>query len=258
MARLDALVPPTRPVGLAPGPVLFAQHAYPPNRLGLCGPADAPALIGGAGAGAEDELRNLAAGFDGAYPYLRMIAEENGLPDPLDRRVVEAYWLGNDLTATVRPRALHRQAAERFRSRMTPSDWRWLEAAVAGGSRPTHAFHVLEIFPRVGLLRGESAPILETIDACRIRWGTVLSTGNDRLVVSAPHLELQGGELRIGPARVETVTAWSDASGPLGGVQAGDLVSLHWGWACSRLSPQQCANLTGWTHAAVRSANRAM
>ena len=30
-------------------------------------------------------------------PYLRLIAAANGIADPLDRRVVEAYWLGNGL-----------------------------------------------------------------------------------------------------------------------------------------------------------------
>jgi hypothetical protein len=114
------------------GPVLFARYAYPPNRLGLCGPADAPALLDGAAAGADRELRELARGFEGAYPYLQLIAAQNDLPDPLDERVVDAYWLGSDLTAAVRPRAMHRDLVERFRGRMPIGDWRWLEAALAG------------------------------------------------------------------------------------------------------------------------------
>lgn len=243
---------------LASGPVLFARYAYPPNRLGLCGPADAPALVEGALAEADRELRNLALGFEGAYPYLRLIANQNGLADPLDRRVVEAYWLGNDLTARVQPRRLHGEVVDRFRSRIAPKDWPWLEAAVTGGSRPTHAFHVFEIFPRVGLLRGGSAPILETIDACRIRWGTVLAVEGDKLAVSSPRLEIHDGVLRIGAAVAETVSAWRDMSGPMGSLRPGDIVSLHWGWACSRLSPEQYINLVRWTDTAIRSANRAI
>ncbi|MGZ8562186.1 MAG: DUF6390 family protein, partial [Candidatus Limnocylindria bacterium] len=181
--------------GAVPGPVLFARYAYPPNRLGLCGPADAPALHDGAIAGADRELRELARGFEGAYPYLRLIADENAVSDPLDARVVEAYWLGNELTANVRPRALHRDIDHRFRARMTGSDWRWLEEAVGAGSQPVHAFHVLEIFPRAGLLRGGAGPILDTMDACRIRWGTLVSVHGDQLVVNAPRLELVDGAL---------------------------------------------------------------
>jgi hypothetical protein len=248
---------PRRPVAV-PGPVLFARYAYPPNRLGLCGPADAPALHDARIAGADRELRNLARGFEGAYPYLRLIAAENDLPDPLDSRVVEAYWLGSDLTARVRPRAMHRDIDHRFRDRMTAKDWRWLEGAVAGGSRPIHAFHVLEIFPRAGLIRGGAGPILETMDACRIRWGTLVSAHGDQLVVNAPRLELADGALRIGPARPETVTGWWDESGPLGGAEPGDPVSLHWGWACDRLAPGQLERLVRWTGAALAIANQAM
>ena len=241
-----------------PGPVLFARYAYPPNRLGLCGPADAPALHDGAIAGADGELRKLARGFEGAYPYLRLIADENGLPDPLDPRVVDAYWLGSELTARVRPRALHRDVGRRFRDRMTASEWRWLEGAVAGGSRPIHAFHVLEIFPRAGFMRGGAGPILDTMDACRIRWGTLISAHGDRLVVNAPRVELVDGALCIGPAQPETVTGWWNASGLLGGARPGDPVSLHWGWACDRLSPGQLERLVRWTGAALAIANHAI
>ncbi|CAN5567481.1 hypothetical protein BH23CHL8_BH23CHL8_01340 [soil metagenome] len=75
----------------ASGPILFARYAYGPNRLGLCGPDDTDALFGeGSTDGDERELRELARGFEGALPYLQLIARANAIPDPLDRRVVEA------------------------------------------------------------------------------------------------------------------------------------------------------------------------
>ena len=237
------------------GPVLFARYAYPPNRLGLCGPDDAPGLLHGASEGVDRQLRELARGFEGAYPYLRLIADENGLADPLDARVVDAYWLGSSLTAAVRPRAMHRDLVDRFRGRMAISDWRWLEAALAGGSRPVHAFHVLEIFPRIGLMRGgRPDPIVETMDACRIRWGRVLEVIGDRLVVKARLLELLDGRLKLGPARAEEAAGW------LGGTALvpGDWVSLHWSWVCDRLSSSQVARLAAWTDLALASANRSL
>jgi hypothetical protein len=241
-----------------PGPVLFARYAYPPNRLGLCGPDDAPALHAGALAGANRELRELARGFEGAYPYLSLIAHENGISDPLDRRVVEAYWLGGDLSARIAPRSLHRNVSDRFRGRMTPGEWRWLERAVAAGSRPIHAFHVLEVFPRAGLMRGDVAPIVETMDSCRVRWGRLVRAIGDQLVVSASRLEVVDGALGIGAERIETVTGWYDGSGLLGGARPGDPISLHWGWACDRLSRPQLDRLTAWTAAALRIANQAI
>jgi hypothetical protein len=240
------------------GPILFSRYAYPPNRLGLCGPADAPAMHDAAAASADRELRELATGFEGAYPYLQLIARENRVDDPLSRDVVEAYWLGNALTARVGARALHHDVDERFHGRVGRRDWAWLELAVGGGSHPVHAFHVLEIFPRAGLMRGGEGPILETMDACRIRWGTVLAVEPGQLVVAAPRLAMVDGRLQIGPAQVETVLAWWDAEGPLGGAAEGESVSLHWGWACDRLDTRQLQGLMTWTARAVDIANRAI
>jgi Family of unknown function (DUF6390) len=240
------------------GPILFSRYAYPPNRLGLCGPADAPAVRDAATAGADGELRELARGFEGAYPYLQLIARENRVEDPLSRDVVEAYWLGNALTARVGPRALHRDVDQRFRGRVDRGDWAWLELAVGGGSHPVHAFHVLEIFPRAGLMRGGEGPILETMDACRIRWGTVVTVEPGQLLVAAPRLVMVDGRLQIGPAQLETALAWRDAEGPLGGAAEGESVSLHWGWACDRLDPRQLQGLMTWTARAVDIANRAI
>lgn len=241
----------------ASGPVLFARYAYPPNSLGLCGPDDAAALLQGSLAEADPELRELARGFEGAYPYLRLISESNEIGDPLDGRVVEGYWIGNGLTDRVPLRALHRDLGDRFRDRMSANAWGWLEATLSGGARPNHAFHVLEIYPRAGLMRsGQLDAVLETMDSCRIRWGRVLEVDGDQLVVAARHLELADGHLRLGPERTESVSAWRGAHGLLDGVQVGDHVSLHWAWACDRLAARQLASLVAWTNAALESANR--
>jgi hypothetical protein len=236
--------------------VRFARYAYPPNRLGLCGPADAPALLDGAAAGADRDLRALARGFEGAYPYLRLIAAENGIDDPLDARVVESYWLGGALSERVAPRSLHRDVSDRFRRRMPAGEWRWLETAIGGGSRPMHAFHVLEIFPRVGLLRGGAPdPMLATMDACRISWGRVIGLEADRVLVEVRRLEMAEGHLALGPPRAEAAAAWRGPAGLLDGVTADDWVSLHWGWACERLSARQLARLAASTDAALAAAN---
>ena len=65
----------------------------------------------------EVERRPLHAGFAAAWPYLELIAGAHGIDDPLDERVVEAYWVGNELLR-LPPGALLRSAEERFRSRL--------------------------------------------------------------------------------------------------------------------------------------------
>jgi hypothetical protein len=241
------------------GPVLFGRYAFGPNRLGYCGTDDHAALLGHAASQDDRELRVLARTFEGAYPYLELIARSAGIHDPLDARVVEAYWLGNDLTAGVTPSGLHRSLDERFRGRVSSSTWRWLEATVPAGARPVHAFHVLDVFPRIGLLRGgEADDVLKVIDSCRIRWGRVTSVLDGSLTVDAPALAMDGGKLRIGPARSEVVERWVDGIGFVDDVRVNDVISLHWGWACDRLSPRQLANLVAWTEFELRVANRTM
>jgi Family of unknown function (DUF6390) len=243
--------------GLLPGPVLFARYAFGPNRLGYCGTDDHAAVFGHTAAREAEPLRELARTFEGAYPYLELIAAANDIADPLDRRVVEAYWLGNALTARVRERPLHRSLDARFHPRLGPVAWRWLEAAVPEGARPVHAFHVFDVFPRIGLLRGEQVDnALAVMDSCRIRAGIVRAVVNGSLVVDLPRLELRDGHLVPGDARPEIVERWQDGIGFVEEVRGGDVVSVHWGWACDRLSQTQLHNLERWTTAELRIANR--
>jgi len=241
------------------GPVLFARYAYGPNRLGYCGPDAVEELWGEGTVGHDDAaLRELARSFEGAWPYLRLIADANDLADPLDRRVVEAYWLGNDLLGAVRPGALAGSLEQRFRPRLRPDGWRWLAAKPADGAVPVHAFHVLDVFPRLGLLRSGSVDrAVEVMDACRIRWGRVLERDGDWLVVSAVPLELVDGQLHLGPARPERIQAWRDGVGFLDGPpDPGDIVTIHWSWACDRLDPARLADLVAWTERQLAIANR--
>jgi hypothetical protein len=239
------------------GPVLFARYAYGPNRYGYCGPDDADELLEAGAAGQDRVLRSLAQRFEGAYPYLALIAASAGLADPLDRRVVEAYWLGNGLLDSVGPRPFGASLDQRFRPRVPASEWRWLAAKPNDGARPVHAFHVLDVFPRVGLIRGGQVDgVLEIMDSCRIRWGRVLERIGDQLIVSATRLELVDGRLRHGPARVERVQAWRDTTGFIDTPEVGDTVSIHWSWACDRLDARQLENLIRWTDRQLAVANR--
>lgn len=240
------------------GPILFARYAYGPNRLGYCGPDDAAELFGQASRGGElDALRRLAEQFEGAYPYLQLIAQANDIADPLDARVVEAYWLGNALLRRVNPRLLGDSLDTRFRRRLRADGWRWLADKPAAGALPMHAFHVLDVFPRLGLLRsGVVDDALKVMDSCRVRWGRVLERDGDYLVVSAVPLELVEGRLRLGQPRAERVRGWIDGAGFLNGAGPGDVVSLHWDWACDTLDERRLGLLQGWTAHELNIANQ--
>lgn len=227
------------------GPTVFACYAYPPNELGYCGPADHAELLEYASSGlVDDGLRQRARSFDGAWPYLELIAESNGLADPLDRRVVEGYWLGNHLADAVAPGDLWRSAEERFRP-IAGRRWSAAAEAMSVTARPTHAFHVFGIYPFVGMLRsgGPSEPALDVLQQCRIRWGRVIDQQDADVVVASRPVQWDGRRLFLGAERSE-VARWRGGHGSLTGEpMPGQQVALHWDWVCGHLTPVQLARL---------------
>ncbi len=220
-----------------PGPVLFARYAYPPNSLGYCGPGDPSALLGAAADGIDVVgLGQLAARFEGAWPYLQLLASCNRIADPLDRRVVEAYWVGNALLSAVPPSILAHSLSDRF-ERRAGRRFESLVSAVPAGGIPQHSFHVFAVYPWLGLLRaGMEGPPLEVLDRCRIRWGRIEVVDGDMVAVASRALTFDGSRLALGPVRTEQARRSVDGVGFVGDLRPGDTVSLHWDWVCDRLS----------------------
>ncbi len=239
------------------GPILFARYAFGPNRLGYCGPDDADELFAQATVGHElATLRHEAEQFEGAFPYLDLIARASDIADPLDARVVEAYWLGNELLGNVTPRSFAQSLDQRFRRRLGNDGWHWLAGKPGVGGLPVHAFHVLDVFPRLGLMRsGVTDNVLQVMDSCRIRWGRVLERDGDALLVNAVPLIMVDGKLRLGQPRAQRVSAFRDGLGFVVDVAPGDVVSIHWDWACDILDARRLAALRGWTAREVSLAN---
>lgn len=259
-----AISPPTleRPGTLDPGQpggLLFARFAFPPNALGLCGPETGLTLPDRVRDGRVDgELRRIAQGFEGAWPYLELIAGENDRSDPLDAQVVEAYWLGNDLLAEVGPRAHHADLETRFRRRARPADWPWLESKAGSNALVHHSFHVLEVLPRIGLIRGGLPPdLIGVLGRCLVRPGVVVGRDAGRLEVSAPPLELVDGKLRLGATTTEYLPP--DAGDGYGDdLASGDRVALHWERVCGRLSQVQARRLRAVTERNLAVANETL
>jgi len=233
------------------GAGLFVRYAYPPNQMGYCGPEDVQALVGyGLSGVADPGVRQLVTAFEGAYPYLELIAAATGIADPLDSRVVEAYWVGNRLLMSVDMALLGRSMTERFR-RKAGRRWDRVAEAVWAGGLAHHSFHVFAVYPWVGLMReGRIAEPLQVLDQCRIRWGRVEAVGRERIQVLSRPLIWAGSRLALGDPRLETVR-------PSPGVEAtaGDWVSLHWEWMCDRLTARQLADLRGFSAHHLRLVN---
>ena len=241
------------------GPVLFVRYAHPPHALGYCGPGRPTEMLAQAAyvdaTGGDDRgVRQLAAGFEGAWPYLQLIAAANGIADPLDPRVVSAYWVGNRLLDQVRPALLFDSMESRFRSRAGGSWWK-LSEVVSVEAVPHHNFHVFAVYPWVGLLRSGRVvdePLL-VLDRCRIRWGQVTEVEEARVHVVSRPLAYDGRRLGLGTPVTEVAARHPDGIGPH--LEAGDFVSLHWDWVCDRLDGGGLAALQRYTDRTLRVAN---
>ncbi|WP_434598806.1 DUF6390 family protein [Streptomyces sp. A5-4] len=220
----------------AQGALVFARYAYPPNELGYCGPPDASALLRPeAAAGIERRARQ----FEGAWCYLEFLAESAGLPDPLDVRVVEAYWIGNELLEQVDPAALLDRLLERFRGQ-TGGTWR----EAGRRARAHHSFQVFDVYPWTRLLRAGGNPsALSVLDQCRIRTGVVLHVDGESATVESRPLRLEGDAVVTGPLRQEVVRWSTGGRSLIGGLTPGDQVALHWDWVCDILTEEQRARV---------------
>ena len=216
----------------APGAVRFARYAFPPNELGYCGPDDVSGVA---------ELAGRAREFDGAWPYLTALAGEAG--DPLDPAVVQAYWIGGPLLDRVDGDGLIRALRAAFRGQASG-----VLGSVAGAIAH-HSFHVFAVYPWIRFLG--TAPALNVLQQCRIRWGTVESVDGDMLTMSSPALTYDGTGLHLGAADTETVRWRAGAMTLPEPPREGDMVAVHWNWVCERITAAEAAALSDATDRAL-------
>ena len=235
------------------GTLRFIRYAFMPNRLQYCGGDDNRTLLQYATAGVTDpDLTPMLRRFTGAMPYLELIARSNGIADPFDERVVEAYWIGNGLLERVEVRQLYDDMLARFGSRLTGRMREIVLGKAPAGARPHHAFHILDVHSRVG----ELAHSMETLDGCRVSSARVVTAEGAELIVDRSPLELREGKLVVGAPRRERVLRQVEGQGFADTAAVGDLVSLHWGWVCEVLSEAQRASLERWTEHHLAIANQ--
>ena len=236
------------------GVSLGARFSIATNRLRYCGPADAePRLYRAITEGDSlDEARRSLARFEALMPYLEAIAELHGL-DPFDRRVVEAYWLGNELLDGF-PRAGFEKLLDRLVRRGLPRSMaRSLAGRLPDHPIPHHLFHVA--FVGVGNVTGHVASTVPNMEACRPAWAEVRAVEGGRLVVRHPELKWADGRIALGP-EVDEDVAYDPRVLP--GVAVGRLVALHWHWPAMLLEPGERARLEEYTRRSLEAANEAL
>lgn len=242
------------------GLLTCARYSFAPNYYKYCGPDANRSIADYLKEGVSDPgLSAYLSEFAVLYPYLKLIAEENGIADPFDSRVVEAYWVGNDLLEHVGMKsfAQHLLYEQHLKRKLSPKKLKWIIEKVPKGAKLHHSFHVFSIFTRTGHQAVEHT--IDSMDQCMIGWGKVIEKSKfksqkskvqlktQRLVYKDGKLHLKDGVVREVMMPVENDFGIS--------LKAGDYVTYHWGFVCDRITEAQARKLEYYTNLNLRLAN---
>jgi hypothetical protein len=234
-----------------------ARYAFMPNYLTYCGPDKNKTLFEYCSENYYDpKLNRILSEFEVMYPYLKLIAHNNKISDEFNNEVVEAYWLGNDLTEGVNIKNLYRHFTEdkNLKSKLTKS----LVAKVLGFqpdlAKPHHNFHVMNIWLRAGKLNIKHT--LKSIDECRISWGKVKKINKSTIIVDWQPLIFLNDQLIISDNQDREVMTHFNDHGFVQHLQIGDTVTIHWGWVCEKINNSQLNNLKKYTLESLKIFNQ--
>ena len=220
---------------------LCARYAYVPSSLGFCGPEGAgKRLLSYALGKKTGGVRPVLSRFEALHPYLKLIAEENGMRDEFESEVVEALWVGNRLLEAVETDAMRKMVSSQFRKHLPGKACLRLAKKIPDGCLPHHSFHVLYF----GSVAGVIGKTIANQDMCRISWGKVAAK-KGLLHVDSQKLAVESGRYALKPSGKKAAYAvegetYLDA-------KKGDTVSMHWGLAVEKLDRTRVARLQKYT-----------
>lgn len=227
---------------------LASLFSYSPNHKGYCGRSSAGdafsrCITVGVCAGVPEELTH----FIVLYPYLKTIGTLTGL-SPFDYKVVEAYWIGNELLDKI-PASAYQILLKEFKKQGVPP---WLIDSLKGKQPkkfiPNHLFQVLHV--GVGQASGSVPFDIGSINSCMIRWGKVVAVKESgKTEISIKQLAETNNIYKL----ITTKTAMLADASPFFKPKTGDFVAIHWGHVVKRLTQREAKNLTYWTEQTLAS-----
>lgn len=234
-----------------------SRYSFGPNRLHYCGPDANHEMKAYLKEGVSDPgLSLILKQFDTLSKYLRLIARSNNIADTFDDRVVEAYWLGNELLESVEKRALFDSLVDdhKLKKKIRLKDFDSLTSKIGQGAVPHHSFHVLNVWRRTGHLDREHT--VESMDECRISWGKVLVIDGPIITVETEPLVLENSRLALGTPIQRKITRHLETDTDIDLLKQGDNVTIHWGVPCEVITPEQSVILKKYTMRNIEFANQ--
>jgi hypothetical protein len=233
-----------------------SRYSFGPNRLHYCGPdanKEFKELI--EKSGDNFGLSYLLKQFKTLFPYLRQIASANGLSDPFDSEVVEAYWLGNELLENIEKNILYRFLVDdlKVKDKLKSKEFHWLEEKIKQGAVPHHSFHVFNIWGQEG--HGDLLSELDRMDECRISSGIITAVNGPEIIVSREPLIYTAGKFTLGQAAPKALTRQLEAEYDIEQIKPGETVSIHWSVPCEVITSGQAEILRKYTLKNIAFAN---
>jgi len=234
---------------------LACRFSYITNRLRYCGPKDAfkdfrLALEGKRynNKKIKDELRR----YEGLSVYLESIGAINSL-DMFDYKVIESYWLGNDLLDSFTKNDLKKIIFKLIKKGLPKTYASDLANRIPDGMNPSHSFNVL--FVGVGRTTGAVPTNIITINKCLILDAKILKVTDRQLIVNTTPLTISKGVLKNSKSEIQYIDYIKEL---LPRLKVGDNIAIHWDFACKLLNNKEVGNLRKYTQLNIDALNQAL
>jgi hydrogenase maturation factor len=234
----------------------IARFACPPAILGECGQDGTAAFLKKCirdglcdEAIALEEIAKLRT----MYPYLLLISSVTQLPI-LDPRVAEAYWIGNSLLDQFLAKNYLGEWLDILGSQGYSEDYvtnvrSFFDRNPDLPFIPHHAYQVLVIAGYLGI--GLNKTMLNYANRCLIRSGVVKQVSDHSIKISDNRVVLRD-EVLVFESIEEEVTFDLQLFKDL---KVGEIVAVHWGVACMRLTEAQEIALVEYTQKSIDAVN---
>ncbi|OGH89461.1 MAG: hypothetical protein A2469_03360 [Candidatus Magasanikbacteria bacterium RIFOXYC2_FULL_40_16] len=244
------------------------RYSLMPHELGYCGPdcneSKSKIILRDYLSGEnypEEKIRELLDEFIGAVSYYKLIAEKNNIDDYYDEKVVEAYWLGNDLLENVSVDDLKEMILNDFvgAGRLSKDKAQEIIGRLPEIAYAHHTFHVFFIGAVTNRVKLEG----ENKDKCRPSWAKVIGEAEEPGKLNPapfnpihPRDKPQGipercwikvkiSKLFSDEETAEADVIWDKVFVPE--LKMGDIVSCHWGRISEKITRGQLDNLIKYT-----------
>lgn len=235
------------------------RYAFMPNRLHLCGPKNQADILEFYSQidNPKKSIEPLLKNFETMFPYLKMIAANNQSKNPFDKKIIEAYWIGNEKLLNIKSDKLFDHLKFKFKldKLLGFKKFGEFKKKFNASAVPHHNFHVFSVLKRTG--NTKSFHTLATMDACRISSGIVKDVlPEGQLKVSTRPLAIDTNGKIFESSPVEKIIQ-NNAEGVilLKNLEKGDCISIHWGTACEKLNKTQLSYLEYFTKISFQFAN---